>query len=69
MVMIKITIKIAKIIKLFVICYYLSCHGRVFSTTKKILLFTKNQNGKMFSNCIDGVVGPKKKKKETYKQN
>ena len=37
MVMIKITIKIAKIIKLFVICYYLSCHGRVFSTTKKLI--------------------------------
>ena len=36
MVMIKITIKIAKIIKLFVISYYLSCQGRVFSTTKKI---------------------------------
>ena len=37
MAMIKITIKIAKIIKLFVICYYLSCHGRVFSTKKKLI--------------------------------
>ena len=41
MVMIKITIKIAKIIKLFVICYYLSCHGRVFSTKKKKLINKK----------------------------
>ena len=37
MVMIKITIKIAKIIKLFVICYYLSCYVRVFSTKKKLI--------------------------------
>ena len=41
MVMIKITIKIAKIIKLLVICYYFSCHGRVFSTKQKKLINKK----------------------------
>ena len=59
-------IKIAKIIKLFVITFLVT---EGLSQKKK--LFAKNQNGKMFCNYIDGVVDPKKKggEKGNYKQN